>query len=89
MGQPAATAMSRILFLLMLAGLAALAGSTILYLLDLPQDGYVFLSGMIIVLSVGVVSAVRREGGASLDDALPLLAGIAFFVWVAWKTFNR
>lgn len=80
---------SRALFVVMASGLAALAVSAVLYLLDLPHDGYVFLAGMIAVLSVGAVSALRREGGAKLEDALPLLAGIAFFAWVAWRTFNK
>lgn len=89
MAEPAASATSRTLFIMMITGLSALAGSAILYVLDLPQDSYVFLAGMIIVLSVGAASALRREGGASMEDALPLLAGIAFFAWLAWKTFGR
>ena len=73
----------------MVGGMAALAGSAVLYLLDLPQDGYVFLAGMISVLLVGVISAFRREGGARLEDALTLLVGIAFFCWVAWRSFSK
>ncbi|WP_212795536.1 hypothetical protein [Pseudomonas sp. St386] len=89
MSDNAHTYTSRALFVVMVSGLVALAISAALYLLDLPHDGYVFLSGMIAVLSVGAVSALCREGGAKLEDALPLLAGIAFFVWVAWRTFNK
>ena len=80
---------SRALFMVMAFGLTALAVSVVLYLLGLPHYGYAFLGGMIAVLSVGAVSALRREGGAKLEDALTLLAGIAFFAWVAWQTFNK
>jgi len=80
---------SKALFVLMLGGLAAVACSLVLYLLGIGQDGSVFLVGMICVLLVGVISAFRREGGARLEDALTLLAGTAFFVWIAWRTFNR
>lgn len=81
--------MSKALFVLVAGGLAALAGSAVLYLLGMPQDGYVFLAGIISVLLAGVISAFRREGGARLEDALTLLVGIAFFVWIAWRTISR
>lgn len=83
------TCTSRVLFVVMTFGLAALAVSAVLYLLNLPHDGSVFLIGMIASLSAGTVSALRREGDGRLEDALPLLAGIAFFAWVAWRTFNK
>lgn len=77
------------LFLLSLSGLAALAVSLVLYLLDLPTSGYLFLFGMITSLLSGILSVLRREGGAPISEAIPLLAGFAFFAWVAWQTLGK
>lgn len=73
----------------MVLGLAALVLSALMYLLSMPQDGYVFLVGMLFLLASGLASALRREGGAKAEDAVTLIAGISFFAWLAWKTFNR
>ncbi|MFC6299631.1 hypothetical protein GNF76_27120 [Pseudomonas sp. CCM 7893] len=89
MSNTASRSLSTAIFIVLACGLAALAVSAVLYLFNLPQDGYVFLAGMIAVLLAGLVSALRREGGARTEDAVSLIAGISFFVWVAWKTLNK
>lgn len=85
----ASSQVSIALFVMMSCGLAALSISVILYLLQLPMDGYFFLFGMIGTLASGAISALRREGGAKMEDAITLLAGVAFFAWIAWRTLSK
>ncbi|WP_183000856.1 hypothetical protein [Pseudomonas sp. UMC65] len=77
----------KVLGLISVAGLIALAISAIGYAMGIQQSVAIFLGGMIFLLGAGVVSALRREGGATLEDILTVLLGLAFFCWIAWKHF--
>ncbi len=65
-------------------GAAAIWLDAAAYLFDLPYTGFAFALGMLLCLSASLASIILGEK-AKTEDALTMIAGAAFFIWLIAK----
>lgn len=57
----------------------------VLYAAGLRSTGMLFVAGMAGCLFLALVSAFTEQKKGKTEDVLTMLAGLAFFAWLAWK----
>jgi hypothetical protein len=78
---------SQVLAYLFAAGLLGMAVSAALYGLDIAHSGETFSVSLFLVISGGLASGLRKEGGARPEDVAVMIAALIFAIWLLGKTF--